>query len=190
MAVGTEAQTMQATNAVPETPVTRLHNVTSSANYSGRMNFDDLMGKQSYSRWGAYGQSKLANVFFTFELQKRLNAAGVDTITNTSHPGLVLGNLQANSVAQSGTSLEAVLYRIAQPFIAQDISMGVLCQLYGCTGIDAKGGVFYGPGGLTCVAILRKRRRTKQRMIRTRLSDSGKFPRNSLASPIHFHRET
>lgn len=132
-------------NVIIKTPKARIHNVTSSANFTGTINFDDLMGKQSYSRWGAYGQSKLANVFFTFELQKRLSAAGVDTITNTSHPGLVIGNLQANSVAQSGTSVEALLYRIAQPLMAQDISMGVLCQLYGCTAIDAKNGVFYGP---------------------------------------------
>jgi NAD(P)-dependent dehydrogenase (short-subunit alcohol dehydrogenase family) len=132
-------------DVILKTPKARIHNVTSSAHFTGSINFDDLMGKQSYSRWGAYGQSKLANVFFTFELQKRLSAAGVDTITNTSHPGLVIGNLQANSVAQSGTNMEAVLYRIIQPLIAQDISMGVLCQLYGCSAVEAKGGVFYGP---------------------------------------------
>lgn len=132
-------------DVITKTPKARIHNVTSSANYSGKINFDDLMGKQNYSRWGAYGQSKLANVFFTFELQKRLTAAGFDTITNTSHPGLVLGNLQANSVAQSETKMEAVLYRIAQPIMAQDISMGVLPMLYGMTAEDAKGGAFYGP---------------------------------------------
>lgn len=132
-------------DVILKTPKARIHNVTSSANFTGKINFDDLMGKQNYSRWGAYGQSKLANVFFTFELQKRLSTAGSGTITNTSHPGLVLGNLQANSVAQSGTNVEALLYQIAQPLIAQDISMGVLCQLYGCTAIEAKGGVFYGP---------------------------------------------
>jgi protochlorophyllide reductase len=130
---------------ITKTPKARIHNVTSSANWSGRINFDDLMGETAYSRWGAYGQSKLANVFFTFELQKRLTAAGFDTISNTSHPGLVLGNLQANSVEQSGTKAEAWLYRFSELFIAQDIKMGVLPQLYGCTAIDARGGTFYGP---------------------------------------------
>jgi NAD(P)-dependent dehydrogenase (short-subunit alcohol dehydrogenase family) len=76
------------------TPRARVHNVSSSANYNGSINFDDLMGAREYGRWSAYGQSKLANVFFTYELNKRLAAAGHDTISNTSHPGLVMGNLQ------------------------------------------------------------------------------------------------
>lgn len=132
-------------DVIIRTPGARIHNVSSSANYTGSINFDDLMGEQEYSRWAAYGQSKLANVFFTFELQKRLTAAGFDTIANTSHPGLVIGNLQANSVEQSGTSLEGLLYRVIQPILAQDIEMGILPMLYGMTAEDAQGGVFYGP---------------------------------------------
>ena len=99
-----------------QTPHARIHNVCSSANYTGTINFDDLMGEKAYSRWAAYGQSKLANIFFTFELQKRLTAAGFDTIANTSHPGLVIGNLQANSVEQSGTRLEALGYKFSKLF--------------------------------------------------------------------------
>ena len=132
-------------DVILKTPKARIHNVTSTANFMGAINFDDLMGEHDYSRWGAYGQSKLANVFFTFELHKRLTAAGVDTIANVSHPGLVLGNLQSNSVAQSGTNMESVLYRVLQPILAQDISMGVLPMLYGMTAEDAKGGALYGP---------------------------------------------
>jgi NAD(P)-dependent dehydrogenase (short-subunit alcohol dehydrogenase family) len=132
-------------DVIVKTPKARVHNVTSTANFMGKINFDDLMGEQKYSRWGAYGQSKLANVFFTFELQKRLTAAGFDTIANVSHPGLVLGNLQSNSVSQSGTKLEALMYRILQPILAQDISMGVLPMLYAMTAVDAKGGALYAP---------------------------------------------
>lgn len=132
-------------DVIVNTPNARIHNVTSSANYMGTINFDDLMSEKDYGRWDAYGQSKLANVYFTYELQKRLSEAGFDTITNTSHPGLVMTNLQANSVAQSHTGMEAVLYRIFGPLMAQDISMGVLPMLFGSTAIDAKGGVFYGP---------------------------------------------
>jgi hypothetical protein len=133
---------------IVKTPKARVHNVTSSANYTGRIHFDDLMGQQNYSRWGAYGQSKLANIYFTFALQKRLTAAGFDTICNTSHPGVVVGNLQANSVEQSGAKFEAWLYHMSEYFLAQDIKMGVLPQLYGCTATEAKGGVLYGPGFL------------------------------------------
>lgn len=130
---------------IVKTPNARIHNVSSSANYTGTINFDDLMSKKNYGRWETYGQSKLANVFFTFELQKRLTSAGFDTITNTSHPGLVLTNLQSNSVEQSGTGFEAFAYRIIAPLMAQDVSMGVLPMLYGSIAEDAKGGVFYGP---------------------------------------------
>ncbi|MCA9938420.1 MAG: SDR family oxidoreductase [Anaerolineales bacterium] len=130
---------------IVKTPHARIHNVTSSANYTGTMNFDDLMGEKEYSRWAAYGQSKLANILFTLELQERLTAAGYDTIVNTSHPGMVMGNLQTNSVAQSNTRMEAWLYRLTEPLFAQDIKMGVLPMLYGMTAEDARGGVFYGP---------------------------------------------
>lgn len=130
---------------IVNTPNARIHNVTSSANFYGTINVDDLMGKKNYSRWGAYGQSKLANVFFTFELHERLTAAGFDTMANTSHPGLVLTNLQENSVKQSGANIEAFLYRIIKPIMAQDVRMGVLPMLYGATATDAKGGALYGP---------------------------------------------
>ncbi|MEL6151845.1 MAG: oxidoreductase, partial [Chloroflexota bacterium] len=107
-------------DVIVNTPNARIHNVSSSANYMGNINFDDLMGEQDYSRWGAYYQSKLANVFFTFELQKRLKAAGYDTIANSSHPGLVMTNLQTTSVEQSGTGFEAFMYRLVEPIMAQD----------------------------------------------------------------------
>lgn len=124
----------------------RVHNTSSSAAFNGAIKFDDLMGEQSYGRWTAYGQSKLANVFFSNELNRRLKAAGHDTISNSSHPGLVIGNLQANSLAQSGTPiLERILYGIGGPLLGQDISMGVLPQLHASTAPTAKGGVFYGP---------------------------------------------
>ncbi len=147
---------------IVKTPNARIHSVSSTANYIGSINFDDLMGKQNYSRWAAYGQSKLANVLFAFELHKRLTAAGVDTIANVSHPGLVIGNLQANSVEQSGTRFEALLYRIMQPLIAQDIRMGVLPMLYGMTARDAKGGVFYGPRWFNSRGYAAEKRANKQ----------------------------
>lgn len=133
-------------DVITQTPNARIHNVSSGANYIGKINFDDLMGEQKYGRWDAYCQSKLANVFFTFELQKRLSAAGYDTIANVSHPGLVMGNLQANSMAQSGTGGgEGILYQVGRPFLEQDIRMGVLPMLYSMTAPQAKGGAFYGP---------------------------------------------
>lgn len=132
-------------DVIVNTPNARIHNVSSSANYMGTMNFDDPMGRENYGRWDAYGQSKLANVYFTFALQNRLRDSGHDTVVNSSHPGLVMSNLQANSIEQSDAGLEAMLYRVFAPLMAQDIKMGILPMLYGMTAEDAKGGVFYGP---------------------------------------------
>ena len=143
--LGHFALTGQLLELLRKTPGARIHNVTSSAHYMGRINFNDLMGKKHYGRWLAYGQSKLANVLFTFELQKRLQAAGADTLVNTSHPGIVLGNLQTNSVQQSGTQFEGLIYRLVGPFLGQDVHMGVLPMLYAMTSPQAKGGTLYGP---------------------------------------------
>lgn len=128
------------------TPNARVHNVSSSAAFGGKIYFDDLMGDKTYNRWAAYGQSKLANAVFATELNHRLKAAGYDTIANSSHPGLVMTNLQTNSLQQSGAPLsERILYGLIGPLIGQDIRMGVLPQLYAATAPGAKGGVFYGP---------------------------------------------
>ena len=144
--LGHFALTAHLIDVIINTPGARIHSVSSSANYMGSINFDDINSEKDYGRWDAYGQSKLANVFFAYELQNRLTAAGVDAISNVSHPGFVIGNLQANSVEKSGTGLEALAYRfLVGPLMAQDISMGVLPMLYGMTAKDAKGGVFYGP---------------------------------------------
>ncbi len=129
-----------------KTPGAHIHNVSSSAAFGGTINLDDLMGEKEYGRWTAYGQSKLANAAFATELNRRLRIAGHDTISNSSHPGLVMGNLQANSLAQSGSPLiERLMYPIARLLVAQDLDMGVLPQLYAATAPEAKGGVFYGP---------------------------------------------
>lgn len=133
-------------DVIASTPGARVHNTSSSAAFNAEIYFDDLMLKEDYGRWKAYGQSKLANVLFGHELDKRLHAAGHSAIANSSHPGLVITNLQANSLEESnGGLLERMLYRIAGPLLAQDVAMGVLPQLYASTAADAQGGKFYGP---------------------------------------------
>ncbi len=128
------------------TPGARIHSTSSSAAFTGAINFDDLMGKQAYNRWGAYGQSKLANAVFATELDRRLKAAGYDTLANSSHPGVVMTNLQTNSLQESGAPFaERLLYGLLGPLLAQDIEMGVLPQLYASVAPAAQGGVFYGP---------------------------------------------
>lgn len=133
-------------DVITKTAGARVHNTASSAAFNGNINFDDLMGRENYGRWTAYGQSKLANIFFSNELDRRLKAAGHDTISNSSHPGFVMTNLQANSAEKSGNPLfERILIPVAFFFMGQEASMGVLPQLHASTAQSAKGGVFYGP---------------------------------------------
>jgi NAD(P)-dependent dehydrogenase (short-subunit alcohol dehydrogenase family) len=69
----------------------RIVNVASSAHYGARINFEDLQGEKHYSGLGAYNQSKLANILFTYELSRKLEGIGVTA--NCLHPGVVRTNL-------------------------------------------------------------------------------------------------
>jgi retinol dehydrogenase 12 len=72
----------------------RIVNVASTAHFRGRINFDDLQGAQRYRMWTAYGQSKLANILFTYALARRLEGQGVTV--NCLHPGVVATGFAAN----------------------------------------------------------------------------------------------
>jgi hypothetical protein len=128
-----------------QTPGSRVVSVSSTANYIGKINFDDLVGEKAYSRYGAYGQSKLANVLFANELHRRLAAAGKDTISLSAHPGYANTNLQGTSTAHSGALLERLLYPITNNILAQSQAMGALPQLFAATSPEANGGDFIGP---------------------------------------------
>ena len=88
----------------------RIINVASNAHRRGRIHFDDLQLERGYSAWGAYGQSKLANILFTRELARRLHGTGVTA--NAVHPGGV-----ATSFGRSGSGWMDLLYRLAAPFL-------------------------------------------------------------------------
>jgi protochlorophyllide reductase len=127
------------------TPRSRVVNTTSSAHLFGRFNFDDPQLRRNYNRWAAYGQSKFANVLFTFELQRRLTKAGATTISATAHPGYAHTNLQGTSAAASGNPFEQSFYVLGNAVVAQSAAMGALPQLYAATAPDVKGSDFYGP---------------------------------------------
>jgi len=127
------------------TPGSRVITTTSMARRFGRINFNDLNRTQAYNRWEAYGQSKAANLLFAIELQKRLAAAGTQTISVAAHPGYANTNLQSNSAA---SRLEAIGYKLFGPVFAQSAAMGALPQLYAGTSPDIHGGELIGPGSL------------------------------------------
>ncbi|MEM8530510.1 MAG: oxidoreductase [Chloroflexota bacterium] len=132
---------------ITQTPASRIVNVSSSAQYMGKINFDDLQHTKSYSRYQVYSQSKLANVLFTFELQRRLEQAGFDTISAVTHPGFSSTHLQVNTANASGSKLERFTYGAMMPSMAQSQAQGALPQLYAATAPDVKGSEHFGPDG-------------------------------------------
>lgn len=131
-------------------PGARVVTVSSGAQYFGRIAFDDLQGERRYDRWQAYAQSKLANVVFALELQRRSEAAGAGPLSLAAHPGLARTNLQPTSVALNGSRWEALAYRWLDPLF-QSAAMGALPLLHAATAAEATPGGQFGPdrwGGL------------------------------------------
>ncbi|MEU7628516.1 SDR family NAD(P)-dependent oxidoreductase [Nocardia sp. NPDC049220] len=106
-----------------------------------RIHFDDLQGERSYNRVEAYGQSKLANLMFTYELQRRLSGTA-STIAVAAHPGAANTDL----MRYTPTPLRALVPVLA-PIVTQSAAMGALPVLRAATGPDVRGGQYYGPGG-------------------------------------------
>jgi NAD(P)-dependent dehydrogenase (short-subunit alcohol dehydrogenase family) len=126
----------------------RVVNVTSAAHRFGTMHFDDLFGERRYRKWEAYGQSKLANLLFTFELQRRLAARHPGVLTAACHPGYASTNLQAVGPAQEGSAVGAWFMRVGNGLFAQSAEMGALPTVYAATAPDVHGGDVIGPDGL------------------------------------------
>ena len=128
-------------------PAARVVNVSSTAHKPGRIDFDDLQGEKSYRKWMAYAQSKLANLLFTYELQRRLEAAGARAVSVACHPGYSATNLQAVGPQMSGSRIAARLMDLGNRFFSQPAAMGALPTLYAATSPDARGGDYIGPDG-------------------------------------------
>ena len=119
------------------TPNSRVVTVSSYAHIVGKINFDDLNSEKGYQKWLAYGQSKLANLLFAYELQRRSAKNGVNPISIAVHPGYAATNLQNSSSFFSFTN----------NFMAQSQEMGALPTLYAATNPEIEGGEFIGPDG-------------------------------------------
>ena len=93
--------------------------VSSGIHIIGKINFDDLQGERSYSKWGAYGQSKLANLLFAYELQRKLAAAGSGAISVVAHPGYASTNLQSVGPEMAGSRIGKRTMSAANRVLAQ-----------------------------------------------------------------------
>ncbi|MBP6802970.1 MAG: SDR family oxidoreductase [Chloroflexi bacterium] len=128
-------------------PAGRVVTVSSMLHRSGQMNFDDLQGQQTYNKRAAYGQSKLANLLFAYELQRRLTAVSANLISVAAHPGYAATNLQDAGPAMENSAVQRQVMRLANKVMAQSQAMGALPLLYAATAVDVNGGDFIGPDG-------------------------------------------
>jgi NAD(P)-dependent dehydrogenase (short-subunit alcohol dehydrogenase family) len=125
------------TDLLEKTPKSRVVTVSSFAHLMGRINFADLNSEKRYQKWMAYGQSKLANVLFAYELQRRSTKNGGNPVSIVVHPGYAATNLQHSSSFFSFTN----------NFMAQSQEMGALPTLYAATSPEIRGGEYIGPDG-------------------------------------------
>jgi NAD(P)-dependent dehydrogenase (short-subunit alcohol dehydrogenase family) len=122
----------------------RVVTVSSGAHQLGRIDFDDPnWERRPYRRWRAYGQSKLANLLFTSELQRRLGEAGSTVISTAAHPGYAATNLQSHSASRAW---DVAMAGLGNRLFAQDAAAGALPTLYAATAA-IPGNSFAGPGG-------------------------------------------
>ena len=111
----------------------RVVTLSSGAHRIGRIAFDNLGGERRYFRWRAYGQSKLANLLFALELDRRLKAAGSSVKSLAAHPGYAATNLQ-----HAGPPLvDTLVMKVTNPLLAQSEDMGALPELYAATAARA-----------------------------------------------------
>ncbi len=128
------------TNLLLEHITGRVVTVASQAERLGHIDFDDLNWEHKpYRSSGAYAQSKLANLLFTAELQRRLSAAGSEVLATATHPGFVATNIY-NHAGRPPSGLSALTIRL----LAQGTAMGALPTLYAAVA-DIPGNSFAGP---------------------------------------------
>ena len=129
-------------NTIIKTPNSRIVPVASIAHKKGKINFENLNFEKKYSPTAAYRQSKLACLMFSYELQRRLEKAGLKTLSVAAHPGV--------SITDIGRNVPKWMYNIALPFmplVTHTPDKGALPIVYAALGADVNGGDYFGPKG-------------------------------------------
>ncbi|MBK8693724.1 MAG: SDR family NAD(P)-dependent oxidoreductase [Deltaproteobacteria bacterium] len=127
----------------------RVVNVSSAAHRLGGDRYDAMMAGKKFNPWTVYGQSKLANILFTMELNRRVQSRNIDLRAVACHPGYAATNLQATSASSGATAgYSEAIARLANRLLAQPAAAGAWPTLYAIAEPDAQGGDFIGPSGL------------------------------------------
>ena len=149
-------------------PGARVVTVTSPYHKIGRIDFADLDARGRYRKWPAYAQSKLANLLFTFELQRRADAAGVELLALSAHPGYAATNLQTAGPRLAGNKVMERASELVSRVVGQSARDGALPTLRAATDPAVRGGEVFGPDGL-----LELRGAPKQVAVSRRARDRG-----------------
>ena len=134
--------------AILAAPNARVVMVSSGAHVPGVIDFENLDGKIKYGRWQAYCQSKLANLLFAYELQRRSVAAGASAIAVGCHPGFAATNLQTAGPRMVGSRFNEQVSTLGNRLFAQSAAMGALPTLFAATAPEVNGCDYIGPLGL------------------------------------------
>ncbi len=130
-----------------DTPGARIVTLSSIGHRMGRIHFDGLNLEHGYGKQKAYSQSKLANLLFAHELQRRLQAAGAQAISVAAHPGIAGTNLATPALEKTGPQWLARLTARLAPVLARPPVQGALPTLYAATAPVVNGGDYMGPDG-------------------------------------------
>ena len=126
----------------------RVVTTSSNVHKAGSMHWDDVDLDRRYGKWRAYAQSKLANLLFTYELDRRAAREGTALVSTAGHPGYASTHLQAAAPEASGSRVMAKVMDLGNRIAAQPAAAGALPQLRAATDPAVRGGEYYGPGGL------------------------------------------
>ena len=129
-------------------PGSRVVTVSSAGHrIRAAIHFDDLQWERSYSRVGAYGQAKLANLLFVQELHRRLTAAAAPMLSVGAHPGFAATSLLTRTAQHRDSRIAAAADKVWLTALTQSAASGALPTLYAATMPDVRGGEYFGPGG-------------------------------------------
>jgi NAD(P)-dependent dehydrogenase (short-subunit alcohol dehydrogenase family) len=127
--------------------------LSSYVHWFGHVNVDDLnWQRRRYRRWSAYSQSKLADLIFAFELQRRLAVAGSTVLSVAAHPGYASTELQSHT-----ESIQDSVMAFGNRLLAQNADAGALPTMYAATMPDVDGGDYWGPSGIAQLRGVPKR---------------------------------
>lgn len=140
----------------------RVVTVSSQMHKYGKMNFEDLQHERDYERWRVYGQSKLANLLFAYELQRRARRAELDLLSVACHPGYAATQLQSVGAEMSGSKLMEAAMHAGNAMFAQSAEKGAWPTIYAATSSDLSGGEYVGPSVFNLWGAPRKARSNRR----------------------------